>query len=264
MKTLKTALLNATAVIPVEDQEWTPDAADPGETYIVLPPNGRGPVRPIITGLKKHPTGIYPSQKTGRTQYWEGSELLPTHEAETYPHIVDYQNQPFQLVFNHRGVQRCYTPDQIRQEVSGYIEVLEAKSDPRGFRDPEYRSLLDAVEERLADLKGWGFRRVVADEIFLTARHARNVGIVQSRRFVSVKPEHFALLADLRRGEQVMFAYGDLAKRFEPDNPLYGGAVVQALMVRRHLHIDLKAALSDQTVVWLLPEPAPYRNMMEI
>lgn len=230
MKTSKTALLNTVAVIPNEDQEWQPADKATVDTHFIVSADGRGPVRPIITGLKKHPTGIYPSQKTGRTQYWEGmAERLLTHEAEIYPHIVDYQNQPFQLVINHRGEERRYTPDQIRQEVSGYVEVIEAKSDPRGFSDPDYLDLLNAVEIELARAKGWGFRRVVADEIFLTARHTRNVGIVQSRRFVRLKPEHFALLGELRQSDQVMFAYGDLAERFEPDNPLYGGAVVQAL-----------------------------------
>jgi hypothetical protein len=81
---------------------------------------------------------------------------------------------------------------------------------------------------------------------------------------VTVKPEHLAAVQTLRDEGRVLLAMGELAERLEPTQLLYGLALVQALMVRRHLHIDVKSLRGPDTAVWVLPEPTPFHSTMRI
>lgn len=229
---------------------------------ILVPACGFGPIRPIISGTKRFGTGMYPSWKTGRTYHWEGlAERALIHEAEISPQIVDYEMNGSTLEFTFEEKVVRYTPDQVRQYVDGSVEAIEAKSDQRGFSGAAYGRMLDRAEAILARIR-WGFRRVTFQDIVGSERHARNVGTVQSRRFVTVKPGHVEMLGNLRLAGCFVTSCGHLADLFEPDQPLYGMAVVQALMVRRHVHIDLKSTLGPDTAVWILPEPTPFHSTM--
>jgi hypothetical protein len=153
--------------------DWQVEEGDTGSfAKIVVPAaGGSGTLRPIITGTKKHPVGAYPSYKTGLTQYWEGeAERALIHEAETYPQIVDYQMQPYRIEFTLEGARVSYTPDQARQYVDGYVELIEAKSSDRYFADPAYRRMLDRVEALVAEV-GIGFRRVTMRDVYGSRRH---------------------------------------------------------------------------------------------
>lgn len=239
----------------LDSEDWGPTDSPTGAVAKLLVPENGSAIRPIIAGTRKHATGAYPSFKTRRTQYWEGvAERALIHEAETYPQIVCYQMNGYTLEFPFNGKTVRYTPDQVREYADGYIEFIEAKSSQRGFSDDGYNRMLLHVEAILA-ARGRGFRRVTGHEIFVSALHRDNVGITQSRRFVTVKPDHLDVLEKLRAANAFVVACGELARHFEPDQPLYGMAVVQALMVRRHLHIDLKSPLGADTAVWILPEP---------
>jgi hypothetical protein len=157
------------------------------------------------------------------------------------------------------GKRQAYIADQARLYADGHVEVIEAKSTERGFSDLDYRRKLDRAEE-IFDRIGWRFRRVIRSKIFRSEVEARNVGLVQSRGFVAVKPSHLEALALIREAGDFAVAYGDLATRLEPDQPLFGEAVAQALMVRREIHIDVARHLTPDTPVWILSSPTQIAN----
>lgn len=213
----------------------------------------RGSLRTIVTGGIKHVTGWYPSYKAKRTQHWQGiPERTMVHVSEVDPSVVDYQTQPFRFEFAHGGSRHIYIADLWRLRSDGTNEIIEVKRDDKDLRDPEYRFKLACVAEICRRLD-WTFAVYLKDEITTSLNHARNVELVQSRRFASVTADHVSRLS--QHAEQVGIAttYGRVSAALEPDDHLIGNAVAQALMVRRRLSIDIKNPLHPDSAVVILP-----------
>jgi hypothetical protein len=251
-----------------DQHEWEVKDDATGAIATLMVTDDGGPIRPIITGMKSFGTGAYPSFKNHKTVYWEGlTERALVFEAEVYPHITRYDMNRYTLEFPFEGKRVRYTPDQVRHYVDGSIEAIEAKFDHRGFEKAEYDRLLTEVE-RLLSLVGWRFRRVglsdvFSSDVFSSDVHAKNVSLVQTCRFVTIAPEHFEIIDEIRRNGEIIVGYRDLAERLEPTRPLYGEAIINGLMVRRHLQIDLKTFLGPDTAVWILPSPvAPAKTLL--
>lgn len=64
----------------------------------------RGPIRPVATGRRNRPVGMYPSVKCGRAEPWESrGELHALQHAEVSTEIVGYRAQPHSLEMSDCG-----------------------------------------------------------------------------------------------------------------------------------------------------------------
>lgn len=141
----------------VENVEEDSGDASPATARLVVPHEG-GALRTIITGTKKHATGVYPSRKTGRNQYWEGfPERLLMLDSEVDHNVIDYQTQPFRFEFVYDGRPYTYIADHCRQLRDGTVEVIEVKRTERDLEDPDYRLKLACVEELCRQVT-WTFK----------------------------------------------------------------------------------------------------------
>ncbi len=102
---------------------------------------------------------------------------------------------------------------------------------------------------RFADESGLRFRIVMADEICSNRCHRDNVELVASRRFVSIEPRHLRRLEAYAITQGCHTAYGELAEILEPGYGSRGKAIMQGLVVRRQVEIDLTRRLIGRTPI---------------
>jgi hypothetical protein len=115
----------------------------------------------------------------------------------------------------------------------------------------EYQLTLAGVAE-ICRRCGWTFQIVFAREIFESRVHRNNVELFQSRRFARVGPEHLRRLTQIASSGGSHTTYGDLSEALDPRFPPAGAAVIQALLVRRMIEIDLTDNLYPETPVRIL------------
>lgn len=202
-----------------------------------------------FTGNLTHENGWWGSYKRQRLQYWEGmTQRSYLMRCEVDPEVEWAQSEHRRFEFPLDGRMRRYTCDVEVRKVDGSTEIIELKRDDRDLNDEDYRLTLSGVAE-ICRRCGWSFNIVLAGEVFETPEHEENVELFQSRRFARVGPEHMRRLDSfaLRHGHES--TYGDLAALLEPTFPPAGMAVLQALMVRRRIHMDLTKPLYHETPV---------------
>lgn len=237
------------------DTDWESAGDAILSTARLIVPYEGGAIRTIITGGKKHATGVYPSRKTGSRQYWEGfPERWMILESEVAAWVIDYQTQPFRFEFVYDGTPYTYIADHCRQLEDGTVEVIEVKRTERDLSDPDYRLKLACVHELCRQVT-WSFKVAFLHRSQTTRNRQRNLELIQSRRFVTIRSSHLQALADFRRKNGPESTYEALTIALSEGHAFLGRAVVQALIARGLLTIDLDRPLVSNTPVTIL-EPA--------
>lgn len=196
-----------------------------------------GSLRAFSGGLP-HECGWWPSFVSHRLQHWEGIAALKfIIEAETDPQVDWFQTEGIGFHFYLAPRWHYYTAD-VLMSIGGVRHVIEIKRSERDLKDPEYRMKLAAVAE-ICRRCGWIFRIVLAGEIYANRLHEWNCRLFSDRRFVRVERpmldrlENFAI----RNGQAT--TYGRLAEELAPGAIPLGEALIQALVIRRRIEIDL-------------------------
>jgi hypothetical protein len=205
-----------------------------------------------FTGNLAHENGWWPSYKRRRLQYWEGmTQRAYLLRCEVDPDVEWAQSERRRFEFPLEGRVRRYTCDVEVRKTDGSTEIIELKRDERDLQDEDYRLTLAGVAE-ICRRCGWTFKIVLAPEIFISHHHRDNVELFQSRRFARVGPEHIRRLDSfaLRNGQTS--TYGELAEVLEPEFTPAGMAVLQALLVRGRINIDLTMPLFHETPVQIV------------
>jgi hypothetical protein len=214
-----------------------------------------GPVRIIINGRHRKPTGRYTSAKARRAMPWEDrAERMFFWLCEADTAVVSFLAQPHCLEMKVAGGGRSllYYPDVRRDMADGRVEIREIKSRDAGTRrrDPDYAHKLELAHEVYARL-GWDFEILDQDEDIERPRpRLATAKEIQRRRRVKVDTrDRFALIEAIERQggiaplQTVIEALGG-----EP----VGRAKVYAAVVRRFVHLPLDRRLSDDTPVTLV------------
>lgn len=230
-------------VLPADQLSWE---AINAVARIVFTPDDR-PIRTIVTGRRRIVTGFYNSRKTGRRHPFESMNeqaFCMLNEVDT--RVVDYRAQPFRFEFVLDGTKRIYIPDCARLLDDGQIEIVEVKTDRRSLGEPDYADKLLAVDE-ICRRQGWSFRFVTRSQIVEPAVRHRNVDDIQSRRMVAFDASHIYAVADALDRRQGSAPLGALAETL--GDPRLGSAIVKAMMVARHVDIDLTRPLDPDSQV---------------
>ncbi len=205
---------------------------------------GGGSLRTFNGGLW-HENGWHASWKAGHLVHWEGETALwQLLQSETDHRVARLSSESVSFEFVHDGRDFSYTPDIEQTDPVGYVTLLEMKRGDRDLDDPEYRLKLAYVRE-VCRRCGIGFRVVYRDEIFRSVVHRRNVSLFASRGFVRIGDQDLATLADHRRSSGGVTTYGELAEALAPGHAAAGRALVQGMLVRRLLNMDLTSRLHD-------------------
>ena len=230
---------------------------------IVLPHEG-GSLRTIITGTKKHATGVLSSRKTGFRQYWEGfPERMMILESEVDHRVVDYQSQPFRFEFVHRGRPWIYIADHCRQLRDGTVEVIEVKRTARDLRDPDYQVKLECVNE-LCGQMGWQFKVAFLSKYQVPEQRRKNLELIHSRRFATVDRQHHDVLIKHERSVGKRTSLRELGGKLIPDQPQLAAAVVQALIAHGRLVVDLDRPLAPETPIQIVQPAASINSAFRI
>lgn len=204
-----------------------------------------------FNGRQAHENGWLPLSKAQRMMHHEGSAqesyLLRT---ECDPNVEFAISESRTLRATH-PVTFEYTNDVEERMTNGRTLITEIKSDERQLRDPDYAMKLEIVEEiyRRIDID---FQVVLADEIFENRHHRKNVELFSSRRFVHIDRLHIGRLEAhaIKTGGQS--TYRDLADALVPGNCVQGRAIVQGLLVRRRVTMNLTKLIHDGTLAMIV------------
>lgn len=208
-----------------------------------------GPVRTIITGRKRIPTGRFHSAKNGRSLPWEGEvepDYLVVCEADT--DIVSFLSQPHMLEIDVGSDDPLiYFPDLDLLHADGSREIVEIKSAADRPTD-DYSYKLDVAREYYAGL-GWNFSKIHENEVRRQPR-LKNAKQIYLSRNVHVSPHDMLKVMRFVGERGVVDLASVIAK-------LGGGPVAKrqaySLMIRRVIWIDIELLpLDDDSPVRLV------------
>jgi hypothetical protein len=199
-----------------------------------------------FNGKQAHENGWLPLSKGQRMMHYEGSAqesyLLRT---ECDPDVEFAISESRTLRATH-PIAFEYTNDVEERMTNGRTLITEIKSDERQLQDPDYAMKLEIVEEiyRRIDID---FQIVLAEDIFENRHHRENVELFSSRRFVHIDRIHIRRLEAHAMKTGGQSTYGDIAEALVPGNRVQGKALVQGLLIRRRVTIDLTQLIHDGT-----------------
>lgn len=248
-----------------------------------------GPLRTIISGRRRHPTGRMLSIKAGhRSMPWESfrAELPLLKLCEACGAVHALMVQPHRLEMSVTGEVRkwVYFPDMVvrvdrsfadavcagtpfihavaswRPTAPGALRhaetvefVIEAKDDddPR-MHDGLYREKLELARQAYA-MRGWRFAQVVRS-VDLESRIPimKAIHDIVLDRLTSVGAGDVAVASDLIARQGGIASYGDLIAALGPA-PV-GRAKAHALHVRRVVAIELSKGISESSRVRLIAD----------
>lgn len=178
--------------------------------------------------------------------HWEGlTQLHAIFWAQTQQNVLWAQTEAVRFRFKLAKWHE-YTCDLEVAYVDGPIEIVELKSDDHGLTKPDYVMKLAAVAE-ICRVLGWRFAIRTFEEVVTSHHHRHNLLLFASRAFATVLPRHIRRLEGYAVHHGLDAHYGELAMVLEPEWPVGGKAVIQALVVQRRIEIDLRRRLTDWT-----------------
>ena len=237
----RTRLMPRDAEFPLADERLT----SMGE--MIMEADG-GSLR-TFTGDRAHENGVWPGWKRRRLQHWEGTaQRYALLAAECDFTVAWAQSEPCLLRFPVGTEWFDWYADLWVTRVDGPDELWEIKRDESQLEKPGYLLKLAAAAEICRRI-GMRFRLVMADEIVENRHHRDNLETFAGRRFVSMSPEHIRRFEAFAIGNGPETTYGQLANVIDPTCPARGAAVVQGLVVRRRVEIDLRELLTNRTFV---------------
>jgi hypothetical protein len=210
----------------------------------------RGPMRLIINGRHRKPTGRYSSAKARRALPWEDTrERAYFWHCEADVNVVSYLSQPHRLEIDiGQACPLVYFPDLRRDMADGSVEIREIKRSYNPDDDEDYDLKLGFAAEIYRGL-GWSFRIVEASEIERRPT-IDTVWTIQRRRHIKVTiRDRLAVMETIER-------HGGIASIQEVADALGGGplgeARLYACIVRRIACVDLTARLGSDSPVTLV------------
>lgn len=210
-----------------------------------------GPLR-AFNGGRAHENGWHSSWKAQRLLHWQGeTALMHLLKADTDHDVVRINAESVEFEMPALGPRVSYRADAELTDATGRTIIVEVKRTERDLDDPKYRLKLAYVREvcRRCDM---GFRIVFQEDLFESIVHRRNVSLFASRGFVRIEHHHRRILGDRRRSSGLQTTYGVLAEALEPGHPAAGRAVVQGMLVRRLVKMDLTSHLDDASTVTIV------------
>ncbi|MGZ8331572.1 MAG: hypothetical protein ACXW27_00295 [Allosphingosinicella sp.] len=205
-----------------------------------------------FSGNLSHENGCWPSYKRRRNQHWEGmAQRNFLLKAEVDLTVIWAQSEARRFEFVLAGKRRRYTCDIEKRLADGTRAIIEIKRNEADLADEDYQLTLAGVAE-ICRRCGWLFQIVFSHEIFASRTHRKNVELFQSRRFASVGREHMRRLTQIASCDGPDHTYGGLSAALVPSFAPAGAAIVQALLVRRMIEIDLTQHLYEETPVRIL------------
>lgn len=217
-----------------------------------------GPLRTIITGTKRRPTGVYQSVKTGHTQPYESqTELLFMKLLEADYRVRNWLAQPHRLEMFVEGETITYFPDFLVAQPEGLLEVIEIKRD----KSKEVRGFLATklqLAEQIYHLLDYRFRILDGSDLSIEPRMSNAEEIQRHAHTRYFEYELFNLLEKISKRPDLQISFGAAVEAL--GGRLVGRKKLCAMVVKRELAIDLDIPLTDETPVFLaLPTEALVR-----
>ncbi|MBR1178071.1 hypothetical protein JQ617_29210 [Bradyrhizobium sp. KB893862 SZCCT0404] len=231
------------------------------ESVRIVRAKGGGPLRTIVAAVVGKPTGNFNSLKAGRTFGWESiAERQFMWICEVRWEVRNFLAQPFRFEFlMSDGSILHYLPDFELSFEGGEIEIVEIKKTEKDLkRDPLYGFKL-WLARSVCRLRDWKFRVVVAEKEFAEGHALANAQQIRMDRFTAVTAEDYLRLGEAawRCGDAMTWgdAVAALSRTDDPWSP-NGVARLRALIVRRHVRVDIDLRITQRTSVVLTEEAA--------
>ena len=205
--------------------------------------------RPVITRGGAHVRGRFRSRKTGLTQVFEGNgEPWFAMRNEVDAQVLDFQCHPFRMYVIVKGKRRTYRPDAIRLLSSGRIQLVEVKRTEKDLEDPDYRDLMDQVQEIVSEC-GWEFQVIYRQDILPNEHSRENIETLYGRVFGKLSSQDLntcrAAQADARS-----IRWADLRERFAASDPRDGDWMIETACAQGLFWFDLDAERTDGTLLY--------------
>lgn len=222
---------------------------------------GGGPIRTVIQAVRKIPTGDFPSLKAGIALPWEGiAERHYVWICEADWNVRTFMMQPMRMEFHMSdGTVLLYFPDCERLLADTAIEIVEIKKkEDEVRRDPDYAFKL-WLARQVCEVRGWKFRIVTAEKYLAEGHRLANARFIRMDRFTTVSAEDYIRLGEAFRHTDGKITWGEavaaLSRTGDEWSP-NGLARLRALIVRRHVRVDIKLRITQQTPVVLTENAA--------
>ena len=215
---------------------------------IVTDPRG-GPIRRIINGRHRKPTGRYSSVNAHRSMPWEDRrERDYFMHCEADSNVATYLAQPHRLEI-HVGLRDplVLLPDLRRDMADGRVAITEVKK--RYTPDPFYALKIDLARDVYTSL-GWSFDIIEADEIYARPAFDTAKAIQADKDAELTVAQRFAVVEALEKAGGAI-AYGALCEKL--GGGVMGPVFVHAAVVRRVAAIELRQRLLPDTPVTRAP-----------
>ena len=230
------------------------------EAVRIVRAKGGGPIRTLIQAVRKIPTGDFPSLKAGRPVPWEGiAERHFVWVCEVDWNVCSFMTQPMRMEFHMSdGSVLIYFPDVERILADNAIEIVEIKKkEEEATRDPDYAFKV-WLACRVCEIRGWKFRIITADRYLAEGHRLANARLIRMDRFARVSAEDYIRLGEaFRRANDMTWgkAVAALSRTDDEWSP-DGLARLRALIVRRHVSVDIDRRITQQTPVVLTESAA--------
>jgi hypothetical protein len=226
------------------------------EAVRIVRAKGGGPIRTVIQAVRKIPTGDFPSLKAGIALPWEGiAERHYVWVCEADWNVRTFMMQPMRMEFRMSdGSLLVYFPDCERFLADTAIEIVEIKKkENEATSDPDYAFKV-WLARRVCEIRGWKFRIVSAEKYLAEGHRLTNARLIRMDRFTTVSAEDYIRLGEAFRRTDGQTSWGEavaaLSRANDPWSP-NGLARLRALIVRRHVCVDIKLRITQQTPVVL-------------
>jgi hypothetical protein len=230
------------------------------EAVRIVRAKGGGPIRTVIQAVLKIPTGDFPSLKAGRPLPWEGiPERHFVWVCEVDWDVRTFMTQPLRMEFHMSdGSVIIYFPDVERLLAGGVIEIVEIKKkEDEARRDPEYAFKL-WLARQVCDVRGWKFRVLTAEKYLAEGHRLANARAIRMDRWTAISAEDYIRLGEAFRCTNDMTwgkAVAALSRTDDEWSP-NGLARLRALIVRRHVRVDINLRIKQDTSVYLTEDAA--------
>jgi hypothetical protein len=230
------------------------------EAVRIVRARGGGPIRTVIQAVRKFPTGDFPSLKAGRPLPWEG---IPERNflwvCEVDWNVLSFMTQPMRMEFHMSdGRALIYFPDVERLLADTAIELVEIKkTEDEAGRDPDYAFKI-WLARQVCKVRGWQFRIFTAEKYLAEGHRLENARLIRMDRFTAISAEDYIRLGEaFRRTNDMTWAKAVAAlSRTDDEWSPNGLARLRALIVRRHVRVDLNLRIKQDTSVYLTENAA--------
>lgn len=212
-----------------------------------------GPIRTIVGDGHRHYTGEEHSQKTGRSNPYDGAtEHALIIESELRSDICTFRTQAFRLRLLVGASVREWICDHLRHVRIDGVDVVEAiECKPNmSFLDDDERAVQTAVGAVLRGM-GWRHRVLYLRDVEGSGERQINFGEIYARQTRHV-PENVLDVFERMCDERPDVTFRELRGALHP-NRVIGTSFAHAMICRGRVQFDLDKYLFDPMPVRLVP-----------